>query len=92
MSGCSESATGQVWAARSSLARAASWMPLGMLKASTRRWTRRGGAAVMCFSTRTVAPSSTTPSRWATMPMMVHMQVPRPVASRSVGEKLSPRP
>ncbi len=28
----------------------------------------------------------------ATMPMMVNMQAPRPVATRSVGEKDSPRP
>ena len=46
----------------------------------------------MTLRTTTVAPSTDQPCCWARMPMMVSMQVPRAVATRSVGEKDSPRP
>ncbi len=54
-------------------------------------WILRGGG-VISFSTVAVAPAISIPSVRARMPIVVSMQVPSAVATRSVGEKLSPRP
>ena len=53
---------------------------------------RRTPELVMVFSTRASLPSMAKPWRSAVMPMIVRMQVARAVATRSVGEKASPRP
>ena len=52
----------------------------------------RGAVAVISFSTVAVAPAMSIWRVRAMMPITVSMQVPRAVATRSVGEKLSPRP
>ena len=46
----------------------------------------------MRFSTRAVAPRTSHCLRFAVMPITVSTQVPSDVASKSVGEKLSPKP
>ena len=46
----------------------------------------------MCLTTVTVAADRSIPWRSATMPMIVSMQEPSAVATRSVGENDSPRP
>ena len=46
----------------------------------------------MTFSVSAVMPTSLMPRRSATIPMIVIMQAPKAVATRSVGEKLSPLP
>jgi len=52
----------------------------------------RGGVVVISFSTVAVVPAMSMFNVRAMMPMTVSMQVPSAVATRSVGEKLSPRP
>jgi hypothetical protein len=46
----------------------------------------------MCFFTESCMPSRLQPRSCARMPMVVNMQVPSAVATRSVGENASPRP
>jgi hypothetical protein len=46
----------------------------------------------MCFSTRNAAPFMSSPRRSATIAIVVRMQVPSAVPTRSVGENDSPRP
>ena len=53
---------------------------------------RRAGSAAISFSTRAVAPDRSHSCRSATMPMIVSMQAPTLVASRSVGLNASPLP
>ena len=53
---------------------------------------RRTPELVMRFSTLALLPSIANPSRSAVMPMIVRMQVASAAATRSVGEKASPRP
>ena len=53
---------------------------------------RRGGAEVISFVVSTFIPSRSMACRSATMPMIVIMHAPSAVATRSVGEKLSPLP
>ena len=53
---------------------------------------RRGASFDISFCTETVIPRRSTPSDSALMPIVVLMQVPRAVATRSVGEKAAPFP
>ena len=53
---------------------------------------RRGASFDISFSTDTVIPRRSIPSSCALIPMVVVMQVPRAVATRSVGENASPLP
>ena len=53
---------------------------------------RRVGTKVISFCTVIFVPRSSRPWRWAKMPIVVTMHVPSAVATRSVGEKDSPRP
>src|SRR6266480_5691003 len=51
-----------------------------------------GASFDISFCTETVIPRRSTPSSSAFIPMIVLMQVPRAVATRSVGENASPLP
>ena len=53
---------------------------------------RRGASFDISFFTCTVIPRRSTPRASALIPIVVVMQVPSAVATRSVGEKLSPFP
>src|SRR6185295_4529873 len=53
---------------------------------------RRGGSFDISLETETVIPRRSTPSSSALIPIVVLMQVPSAVATRSVGEKASPFP
>src|SRR6266516_4416493 len=53
---------------------------------------RRGASFDISFCTDTVIPRRSIPSSCALIPMVVVMQVPRAVATRSVGENSSPLP
>src|SRR5438552_8817601 len=53
---------------------------------------RRGASFDISFCTETFIPRRSTPSDSALIPMVVLMQVPSAVATRSVGEKASPLP
>jgi hypothetical protein len=53
---------------------------------------RRTGAAAIAFATVAVDPFISRPINCALMPIVVKMQLPSAVATRSVGEKLSPLP
>src|SRR5881227_4451585 len=53
---------------------------------------RRGASFDISFLTCTVIPRKSIPSSCALIPMVVLMQVPRAVATRSVGENASPLP
>src|SRR4051812_27559155 len=53
---------------------------------------RRGASLDISFSTDTIIPRRSTPSSSALIPMVVLMQLPRAVATRSVGENDSPLP
>lgn len=53
---------------------------------------RRGMSSDMCLSTLRVRPSSEMPFLSATIPIIVAMQLPNAVATRSVGENFSPFP
>lgn len=53
---------------------------------------RRGMSSDMYFSTLRFIPFSDIPFLSATMPMMVAMQLASAVATRSVGENVSPLP
>src|SRR6266404_119984 len=53
---------------------------------------RRGASFDISFCTDTVIPRRSTPSSSALIPMVVLMQVPSAVATRSVGENASPLP
>src|SRR3989440_13069240 len=53
---------------------------------------RRGGSFDISFWTETLIPRRSTPSSCALIPIVVLMQVPRAVATRSVGENASPLP
>src|SRR5260370_6309875 len=53
---------------------------------------RRGASFDISFCTDTVIPQRSKPSSCALIPMVVLMQVPRAVATRSVGENASPLP
>ena len=51
---------------------------------------RRGASFDISFCTETFMPRRSTPSSSAFIPMVVLMQVPRAVATRSVGENVFP--
>src|SRR6266478_9983299 len=53
---------------------------------------RRGASFDISFCTDTVIPRKSTPSSCALIPIVVLMQVPSAVATRSVGENASPLP
>ena len=53
---------------------------------------RRGASFDISFCTDTVIPQRSIPSSSALIPMVVLMQVPSAVATRSVGENASPLP
>src|SRR6266513_4079082 len=53
---------------------------------------RRGASFDISFCTETFIPRRSTPSVSALIPMVVLMQVPRAVATKSVGENASPLP
>jgi hypothetical protein len=57
-----------------------------------RRPIRRAGVVIISLVTFAVARPMSIAFRWATIPMVVSMHVPRAVATRSVGEKASPFP
>lgn len=52
----------------------------------------RGRSSDMCFSTFRVSPSKEIPFLSATIPIMVAIQFPSAVATKSVGENVSPLP
>jgi len=60
--------------------------------ATVKRLTFLGGVLLISLSTVTVAPVRSTSKVLARIPIVVNMHVPSDVATRSVGEKLSPRP
>ena len=53
---------------------------------------RRAGSEAMCLITVAFVPSTLNPFRLAKMSIVVVMQVPSAVATRSVGENDSPFP
>ena len=67
-------------------------MPAGMWIATSSLAMRRGGWAVMCFSTSMRIPRKSRPRPRAWMPRIVWMHAASAVATRSVGENDSPLP
>ena len=53
---------------------------------------RLGESVLISFTVSTEVPSNLIPCRLATIPMIVAMQAAMAVATKSVGEKLSPFP
>ena len=68
------------------------WEIIGRSAGGRRTPLGRMPVVIMCFSTRTLVPLISIPCRWATIPIVVTMQVPSAVAIRSVGENDSPLP
>lgn len=91
ISGCRLWCTGQVWAVCSKIFRCLSETLAGSANVTSILAIRLGVVA-MCFVTVAVAPSRSTPKARALMPITVSMQLARPVATVSVGEKASPFP
>lgn len=65
---------------------------IGMWMVTGRRAILRGVSSDMCFSTFKVMPFSEISFLSATIPMIVAIQLPNAVATRSVGENVSPFP
>ena len=84
--------TGQVWAARSSFCLFSGLRECGTWILTFRLAILLGGVVVISFSTVAVVPAMSIFNVRAMMPIAVSMQVPSAVATKSVGEKLSPRP
>ena len=84
--------TGQVIAAAMSFWRCASPSDRGMSMVTAKVPIRRIGLATISLRTTIFVPLKSICIDCAAMPMIVNMHVPRAVATRSVGEKLSPLP
>ena len=79
-------------AARSNFNRSSALSECGTRIFALRLLIRLGPSAVMTFSTLAVAPEISRFSVRAMIPIVVRTQLPKAVATKSVGEKLSPRP
>src|SRR5207302_4495050 len=84
--------TGQFSAVCSNTSRCGEFGGNGMCTSDGSATIRRGASFDISFCTETVMPRRSTPSSSAFIPMVVLMQVPRAVATRSVGENASPLP
>src|ERR1035437_1163896 len=91
-SGCMLLCTGQVIATLMSFCRCASPSDRGTSMVTAKVPIRRIGLATISLRTTTFMPLKSICIDCAAMPIMVKMHVPRAVATRSVGEKLSPLP
>src|SRR5438046_2535529 len=84
--------TGQLSAVCSSTSRCGEFGGSGIRTSEGSATIRRGASFDISFFTSTVIPFRFTPSDSALIPMVVLMQVPSAVATRSVGENASPLP
>src|SRR5207245_2998016 len=84
--------TGQLRAVRSRTSRCGEFAGSGIWTSEGSATIRRGASFDIFFFTSTVMPFRLTPSSSAFIPMVVLIQVPSAVATRSVGENASPLP
>ena len=84
--------TGQSFATRFNKAFCSMLSSTGRLILTWRLSMRRGPSVVIVFSTLALTSPRAQPRRRAVIPMTVKTHVPSAVATRSVGEKLSPKP